>query len=512
MDSRDNGIIRFDRFELDPGRAEFRCDGQTVAVEPKVLDLIVHLASHPGELQSRDDLIDAVWGGTIVSDSAISSCIASARKALGDDGKAQRYIRSIPRRGFRFDAEIQAGDWAAPALPDRPSVAVLPFQNMSGDPDQVYFSDGITDDIITDLSRYDELFVIARHSSFSYRDSPLEAREIARALGVQYLAEGNVRRAGNRIRVTARLIDPWAGNELWAERYDRELTDIFEVQDDISSVIVNTLAGQIARQHYKKSLSKSPEAVDAYDHVLQALELLVRVGPEENRRAREEAEKALSIAPKQARAHAIVAWSYISEASNFWGIDPVREFDMAYQAALAAVTADDREPLGHSVLGWVYQWRDRAHERAIGEHERAVSLNPGSAYYRSYHAFALTYAGQSELALDELETAMRLDPHYPALYQNFYARALFSLHRYEDAVPHLQRVRTEMPGNANALALAAACYAALDSMDEARDTVAEIQKASKAYTLSHARQWVPYRLTSDLEHFLSMLSKAGLPE
>ena len=194
-------IIAFDRFEVDPARGELRRDGAPVACEPQVLDLIAHLAAHPGEIVSRDDLIEHVWGGRIVSDSAIASRINAARAALGDDGTAQRIIRTVPRRGFRFEAAPQEDAAATPALPDKPSIAVLPFQNMSGDPEQAYFSDGITDDIIIDLARYDELFVTARHSSFAYRDTGMPPVEIARALGVQYLAEGAVRRAGSRIRV-----------------------------------------------------------------------------------------------------------------------------------------------------------------------------------------------------------------------------------------------------------------------------------------------------------------------
>lgn len=449
-------------------------------------------------------------------------CISSiVRESIGDRAgtefadAGEHELKGIPRpiRVWHWPARGVGGPGIAPpALPKKPSIAVLPFTNMSGDLEQRYFSDGITDDVITDLSRYDELFVIARHSSFAYRDLGIPPAQIARELGVQYITEGSVRRAGSRIRVTAQLIDPWAGQQLWAERYDRDLMDIFELQDELAAVIVNTVAGQITRQHYKRSLAKSPDAVDAYEHVLRALELTLKLGPEENRRAREEAERALAIDPNLPRAHAIVGWSYISEAGNFWGTDPAREFDLAHQAALAAVAADEREPLGHVVLGWVYMWRDRAFERALEELKCAVSLNPGSAYCRSYHAFALCYAGQSELAVGELEAAMRLNPHFPILYHVHYARALFNLRRYAEAMPHLERVRASMPDHANALALVAACYAALDRLDEARETAEEVGKASRAYTLSNARQVVPYALAEELEHFLSMLRRAGLPE
>lgn len=503
-------IIIFEDFELDPARAELRRAGAVVALEPQVLDLIAYLASRPGQIVSRDDLIDGVWSGRIVSDSAIASRINAARAALGDDGSAQRLIKTVPRRGYRFEAETAAASPARPALPDKPSVAVLPFRNMSGDPEQAYFSDGITDDIITDLSRYDELFVIARHSSFAYRDSARPMAEIARDLVVQYIADGSVRRSGNRIRVTAQLMDPWAQQQLWAERYDRELTDIFEVQDEIASMIVNTMSGQITRQHYKRSLSKTAETVSAYDHVLRAMELSWAINEQKNGVARREAALALDLDPQNARARAVTAWTYIAEASNAWG-DPVAAFDKAREHALAGVAADDREPSAHAVLGWVHQWRDRAHDRALRELGRALELNPASAYYRSLRAFSMTYAGQSEQALRELDIAMRLNPHHPPLYTFFYARALFNLHRYPEALPHLQRARTEMPGHANALALVAANYAALGRLDEAHEVVADVLAASPDYSIAHVRDVLPFALDEERDHLAQMLVKAGMP-
>jgi len=280
------GIISFLEFQLDLERGELRRNGDPVQVEPQVLDLIAHFASHPGQLVTRDELIDAIWSGRIISDSAISSRTNAARVALGDDGSAQRLIKTVPRRGFRFEATVEKLTTEKPSrLPDKPSVAVLPFQNRSGDPEQSYFSDGITEDILTDLSRYEELFVSARHSSFAYRGAEISGSEIADDLGVHYIVEGSVRRAGDRIRVTARLTDPWTGAHLWGERYDRDLTDIFEVQDEITSVIVNTLSGEISRQHYQRSLKKSADTVNAYDHVLRALDYVWKFDPNGHRKA-----------------------------------------------------------------------------------------------------------------------------------------------------------------------------------------------------------------------------------
>jgi TolB-like protein len=505
-------IISFDDFQIDIASGELRRGGQVVPLEPQVLDLISYLAAHSGTVITRDDLIEHVWGGRIVSDSAIATRINAARAALGDDGTAQRLIKTVPRRGFRFEAVVESTTKNAPLHAGKPSIAVLPFQNMSDDAEQSYFSDGITDDIITELSRYDELFVIARHSSFAYRNTATTPAKIARKLGVQYLAEGEVRRTAERIRVTARLVDPEAGIQLWADRYDRDVADIFAVQDEISAVIVNTLVGAITRQQHQRSLAKGTGAVNAYDHFLRASVLNFRMGPEESRAARTEAEHALTFDPDYARAHALIAWTHISDASNAWAPDCAVALDCAHMAAAAAVAGGQGDPFAHSVLGWVYMWRDRAFDRGLAEQRRALASNPGSAEFRSMLAFSLTYAGHSAEAISALEEAMRLNPHYPELFHVFYGRALFNIGRYHEAIQHLERIRTSQPQHANALAHAAACYAALGRKADAKATAAEVTRASPNYTLIHARTFVPYADPSEQAHFLDHLARAGLPD
>ncbi len=508
----ESGILSFLEFQLDLKRGELRRNGAPVQVEPQVLDLIAFFAAHPGQLVSRDDLIEAVWSGRIVSESAISSRINAARAALGDDGTAQRLIKTVPRRGFRFEATIGQRVTKKPdTLPDKPSVAVLPFENLSGDPEQSYFSDGITDDIITDLSRYDELFVGARHSSFAYSDTGITGAKIAEELRVHYIVGGRVRRVSDRIRVTVYLTDPWAGLQLWAERYDRDLTDIFEVQDEITSLIVNTLVGEISRQHFKRSLNKTADIVTAYDHVLRALDYVWKHDPDGHGKAIEESERALALDPHQARAHAVISWANLHLHNNALTDDGNAAMRRCASAATAAVDADDREPWAHCVLGWVYQWRDRNTERALAELDRAVALNPSNVFFRSIRAFSLPYAGQSERAVSELGSAMKLYPHFPMLYHVHYARALFNLGRYGEALPHLERVRAAQTRHPIALALTAACYAANGQMDEARTTALEVRRASERFTLAHAAKVLPYELDEDRERFISMYSRATSP-
>ncbi|MHA3979279.1 winged helix-turn-helix domain-containing tetratricopeptide repeat protein [Halovulum sp. GXIMD14794] len=496
--------------QIDTARGELSRDGVPVALEPQVLDLIVYLASNPGTVLTRDDLIAHVWAGRIVSDSAISSRINAARTALGDDGQAQRLIRTIPRRGYRFEGTVVDGPASIEAIATgKPSVAVLPFRNLSGEPEEAYFCDGITNDIIIGLARCRELFVIARQSSFAYRDGELPLPQIARELGVQYILEGGVRRAGDRIRVTAQLIDPESGAHLWADRFDRNIVDIFEVQDDITSTIVNTLTGEITRDRYRRSLAKSSDKVDAYDHFLRASEFNYVGGRDDVIAARDEALKAIAIDPLLARAHALIAWTYIADFLNAWGEGPDHAIAKARDYALAAVKADGQEPLGYAVLGWVYMCL-KDFDRGLAEQRRAIGDNPGNAHYRSLYAFTLAYAGRSEEAIEELEKAMVLNPRYPDLYDAHYGRALFNLRRYEEAIRPLQKIRTSQPGNGNAIAVAAACYAALGRLDEAHAAVDEVRAANPKYTLEYARRYIPFAKKEDLEHFLTNLERAGL--
>ena len=249
---------RFGDCELDPGLHELRSKGRVSAIEPKAFDLLLYLVENRDRMVSRDELNERIWKGRFVSDASLSTCIKLARQAIGDNGKRQDYIRTVPRRGFRFVGSVEvrgpsrrailpavtdrAAKSAGLTPPDKPSVAVLSFESMSDDPEQEYFADGVAEDIITSLSKLPELLVIARNSSFTYKGRAVKVQAIAEQLGVRYVLEGSVRKAGNRVRISAQLIDCTTGGHLWAERFDRELTDIFAVQDEVTQRIVSAMA------------------------------------------------------------------------------------------------------------------------------------------------------------------------------------------------------------------------------------------------------------------------------
>jgi TolB-like protein/Flp pilus assembly protein TadD len=503
-------VLKFGDVELDLTTGVLRRQGSVVEVEPQVFALIVHLAARPGELVSRDDLIEAVWGGRIVSESAIATRINAARAALGDDGKAQKVIQTVPRRGFRFvGAAAQASNLT---LPDKPSIAVLPLENMSGDQDQEFFSDGIADDIITELARYDELFVIARNSSFAYKDRRVDVREIAGELGVQYMLEGSVRRADGRVRVTAQLIDTASGSHVWAERYDRDLEDIFAVQDEIAAVIVNTLVPTLTHRHSQRMAAERGEGVAAYDHLWKAMDPFWKLSRESNAQTREEALAAVAIDPRLARAHALLAWTHIMDGANRWGgVDQAEAFREGLTAATTSVALDDREPWAHCALGFVDLYGFHAYERALNSLRRSVELNPNNSYFRGWLSMGLNYDDQTEEALKEIKVAMRLNPHHPPLYLNLLGRILYSMGRYEEALPPLQRLVYAMPDYTGGLCLAAACLVALSRVQEAQDIIVKVLHVEPTFSISALAHSAPYRDAELRERYASRLAEAGLP-
>jgi TolB-like protein len=406
--------------------------------------------------------------------------------------------------------DIEAG----PALPDKPSIAVLAFKNMSADPEQEYFSDGITEDIITELSKISGLFVIARHSSFIYKEKPVTTRQVGRELGVRYVLEGSVRRAGNRLRITAQLIDSATDHHLWAERYDRDLTDIFAVQDEITEEIVAALEVKLTAGEQKQAAGRYTDNLEAYDYFLRGRAYQLRVTKEATAGARKMFERAIELDPSFAGAYALLSHVHYQDWRHEWSEVP-NPLDRALAAAEKAVALDDSLPLAHTYLAWIHVWK-KQHEQAIAEGERAIAFDHNFAEGYAYLGNILNFAGKPEEAVAAIERAMRLDPHYPPNYLVYLARGYDLLGKREDAIAALRKCITLDPDRFAAHQLLASIYGQLGRKEEAEVEVAEMLRirrhADFNTSLADQREKIPYKDQAVLERYLEGLRKAGLPE
>ena len=398
---------------LDTGRRELRRGSEHVAVEPQVFDVLIYLVQNRDRVVSKDDLIASVWDGRIVSELTLTSRINAARKAIGDNGEDQKLIRTIARRGFRFVGAVstpssndepaqpiappdQPHEQSRPALPpsDRPAIAVLPFVNMSGDPEQEYFSDGITEDIITALSKLRWFFVIARNSSFIYKGKAVHMKQVAEELGVSYVVDGSVRKVGDRVRITVQLNDAATGSHIWAERYDRGLADVFAVQDEITEAIVAAIEPQLYATESFRAQRKPPNSIDAWGLVMRALSHYWQVTRQDNVIAQELLEKAIAIDPNYGQALGVLAASYTFSFHMGWAARATT-VPIAERAALAAIRTDSEDPWAHHALGCVYLFT-RRFDDSLAEFELALRLNPNFSLAQAYYGLALSYCGRCE--------------------------------------------------------------------------------------------------------------------
>ena len=396
------------------------------------------------------------------------------------------------------------------ALPDKPSIAVLPFQNMSGDPEQEYFSDGMTEDLITDLSKVSGLFVIARNSSFAYKGRSVKVQEIGRDLGVRFVLEGSVRKSGNRVRITAQLIDAGSGGHLWAERFDRDLTDIFSTQDEVVAKIVGTLAVTLTRGEEQRLRRHGTGNVEAYESWLRAREFLTRGTRESVAQAQVMYRRAIEIDLNFARPHAGLALAAISDYVSDWAPDPAQALDEAERWARRAVELSDQEPVSHLALGAVLLWR-RDQEGALAESRRMMALDPNFAQGYSATGLALMYAGRAAEALEPFAMAMRLDPLYPSMVLHFLAQANFSLGKYEIAAQQLVDRIARTPGTDASRMLLASCYGHLGRAEDARAAWVELLKVNPDFSLMQRARVLPYKDARDFQRIADGLAKAGLP-
>ena len=509
----------FSDHTLDTARRELRRGPEIIAVEPQVFDLLVYLAENPDRVVTKDDLIASVWGGRIVSDSTLTSRINAARKAVQDTGDEQRVIRTVARKGIRLVCPVTTRQAAeaiphdprtALPLPDRPAIAVLPFDNMSGDPEQEYFSDGISEDIITALSKLRWFFVIARNSSFTYKGKAVHIKQIGAELGVGYVVEGSVRKVGDRVRITAQLNDVSTGAHIWAERYDRELKDVFAVQDEITEAIVAAIEPQLYAAENFRAQRKPPDSMDAWDLVMRALSHYWRVTRQDNVVAQALLEKAVAIDPNYGQALGVLASSHTFCAHMGWE-DMAGAVRTAEAAARAAIRIDGEDAWAHYALAHVHLFALRFDD-SLAEFELALRLNPNFSLAQGFYGLALSYCGRWEDAAVAAGRALRLSPRDPfsAIYYGIAAYAQFLGRNYNKAMELAReglRQRADFVGAHRVLVAAAGM---LDQADVAMGALNELRRAQPNVSLAWLRERLPIKNDADREHYLEGFRRAGL--
>ncbi len=513
---------------FDAERRELRRGSALIPVEPQVFDLLIYLVENRDRVVSKDDLIASVLGGRIVSDSTLNSRINAARKAVGDSGDDQKLIRTIARKGFRFvgavsvasntaEPELAAApddthehSRASPQSSDRPAIAVLPFDNMSDDREQEYFSDGITEDIITALSKLRWFFVIARNSSFVYKGKAVHIRQIAEELGVDYVVEGSVRKDGDRVRITAQLNGVATGSHIWAERYDRSLADVFGVQDEITEAIVAAIEPQLYAAENFRTRRKPPDSLDAWDLVMRALSHFWRVTRQDNLVAQALLDKAIAIDPNYGQALGVLAASHSFCAHMGWE-DTATALRIAEDAALVAIRSDGEDPWAHHALACVYMLT-RRYDDSLAEYELALRLNPNFSLARGYYGLLLSYCGRWREAVEAANRALRLSPRDPcaAIYNGIAAYAQFVGRNYDEAILLARegiRQRGDFVG-AHRVLVAAAGMA--ERTDIAADALRELRRAQPNISLGWIASRMPIREDPEREHYLEAFRRAGL--
>jgi len=522
-------FYRFEDHVLDTSRRELWRGEELLAVEPQVFDLLVFLISNRDPVVSKEDLINAVWSGRIVSDSTLASRINAVRRAIGDNGREQRLIRTGARRGFRFVAPIeetdksrtpdfasQAVDQDRPVTPlDKPSIAVLPFTNLSGDPDQEYFVDGVVEEIITAISRVRWLFVIARNSSFTYKGKAVDVKRVARELGVRYVLEGSLRRSRDRVRITGQLIDTSTGAHIWADHIDSALDDIFELQDRVASSVVGAIEPKLRQSEIARAARKPTQSMDAYDLFLRALGQLHQMRKESWLEAIRVAQQALDIDPHYAPAAAISAYTQIVQITQGWA-EPKDEARLATIAQLARQAVqygkDDPSVLSMAAFAIAYCGDMQSADAAV---ERSVSLNPNDAAAWSVRGWIHCCLNRPKAAVEAFERARRLSPFDPfgAYFSFGIGIAVFQEGRFEEALEWADRALREEGLFVGPLRFKVTLFGLMGRREEGRELLKRLLEFHPGLTVASFKAFYSRLFTPEVVALhVEGLRKAGLPE
>jgi TolB-like protein/Tfp pilus assembly protein PilF len=513
---------------LDTDTRELRRGDIPIPVQPRVFDLLAYLLQNRERVVSKHDLLSALWGGRTVADSTVATHINAARKAVSDSASEQKLIRTIARRGIRFVGAVAcqprgnapARDAAPPRETfqpptsmspsfDRPAIVVLPFVNMSGEVEQEYFSDGISEDIITALSRLRWFFVIARNSSFSYKGKSVHLKQIAEELGVGYVVEGSVRKAGERVRITVQLNDITTGSHLWAERYDRNLAGVFAVQDEITDAIVAAIEPKLYAAEDFRARRKA-QSLDAWNLVMRGLSDFWRMTKTDNLTAQTLLEQAIAVDPNYAQARAVLAVSHMFGVQMGWEV-AASVAPIAERTALAAVRADEEDPWAHLALAMAYSHTGSI-EDTLAEYEMALRLNPNFALAQAGYALVLSWGGRARESAAAADRAIRLSPRDPfsAIYYGVAGYAAFVARDYGESIRLAREsIRQRNDFVAAHRVITAAAGMAGDT-DLAKSMLKELRRAHPNVSLAWIRSWLPVRDPGEREHFLEGLRRAGL--
>jgi TolB-like protein len=515
------GEITFGPFRLDVERRVLFRDSAPVPLRSRGADILCVLAASPGKLVTKEDLMAEVWPGLNVGENTIQVHVSALRKALGEDVGGQRFIVTVPGRGYRFVAAppertdaAEAGPGPALALPDKPSIAVMPFQNMSGDREQEYFADGIAEDVITALSRMQWLFVIARNSTFTYKGRSVDIRHVGRDLGVRYVLEGSVRKAGSRVRITGQLIDASTGMHLWADAFDGDLADVFELQDRVTVRVVSAISPTLEKAEIERAKRKPTDSLTAYDCFLRAKACMYQwtgAGSEEALRLFKQARE---IDPAFACAYSMAAGCYWLRIASGWISDLDREKAEGAELARrgARLGENDAVALAASAHAFAYVVHDL--DTAAVFVERALTLDPNLAAAWACSGAVRVWLGEPDTGIEHLSRALRLSPLDPLMprWLNMIGFAHFLAGRYDEAVLWGTRALRDQPDFLAALRLVAASNACLGQMDQARATMTRHLQLDPTMSLAILRQYNPTRKPADFARFAGALRKAGMPE
>ncbi len=460
-------VLAFGDCRLDLARRELRRGGVIVSLEPKAFDLLLYLVQQRDRVVSKDDLLREVWGGRIVSESALTTRINAVRRALGDNGAAQLLVRTFTRKGIRFIGEVTEApdrggpiDGNAPGLVsetgDRPSIAVLPFRNMTGDPAQQYFVDGMVEEITAALARFSWLYVIARHPSFTSSGNAVDVKQMARELGVRYVLEGSVRKAGNQVRIAGQLIATATVAHIWSERFDGALDDVFELQDRVASGVAGAIEPRLRLAEIERANCKPTESLDAYDFYLRALAHVFYKGRTEESIAESVrlARRALDYDPGYANAMARIALNRGFQLQRHWIPSEGPEVEEGIRMARQAIAAGGDDPWVLDFAGLALSLLAGDNHAALSALEHAILVNPNFALAFGHRALVLTYLNRPDEAIQSAHQAIRLSPLDPAMFSFCSALALAYLAagRYEEGLHWAEEALRENCRHAGAAA------------------------------------------------------------